>query len=96
MTGGYGCIGSWVAKQLVEGGHDVWIFDLKEDTHRLDLVLNPERAVAACISSPATSRIWPVVQTAVERVGAPRTSSTWPGCRRRPAGPIRSWGQEST
>ena len=25
MTGGYGCIGSWVAKQLVEAGQEVWI-----------------------------------------------------------------------
>ncbi len=40
MTGGYGCIGSWVARQLVERGDDVWIFDLKEDTHRLDLLID--------------------------------------------------------
>jgi len=40
MTGGYGCIGSWVARQLVEEGVDLWIFDLKEDTHRLDLLLD--------------------------------------------------------
>ena len=45
MTGGYGCIGSWVAKQLVERGHEVSIFDLKQDTHRLDLVLDPEKQV---------------------------------------------------
>ena len=44
MTGGYGCIGSWVAKQLVEEGQEVWIYDLKEDTHRLDLLLDAERA----------------------------------------------------
>jgi hypothetical protein len=43
MTGGYGCIGSWVTRELVERGYDVWIFDLKEDTHRLDLVLDPEK-----------------------------------------------------
>lgn len=42
MTGGYGCIGSWVAKQLVDAGQQVWIYDLKEDTHRLDLLLNQE------------------------------------------------------
>jgi nucleoside-diphosphate-sugar epimerase len=42
MTGGYGCIGAWVAKRLVETGREVWIFDLKEDTHRLDLVLEPD------------------------------------------------------
>jgi nucleoside-diphosphate-sugar epimerase len=41
MTGGYGCIGSWVARQLLDQGQDVWIFDLKEDTHRLDLLLEP-------------------------------------------------------
>jgi nucleoside-diphosphate-sugar epimerase len=43
MTGGYGCIGSWVAKQLVDAGQEVWIYDLKEDTHRLDLILEPEQ-----------------------------------------------------
>ena len=42
MTGGYGCIGSWVAKQLVERGEEVWIFDLQEDTHRLGLLLDAE------------------------------------------------------
>jgi nucleoside-diphosphate-sugar epimerase len=40
MTGGYGCIGTWIAKQLCEAGERVWIYDLKEDTHRLDLVLD--------------------------------------------------------
>lgn len=43
MTGGFGCIGSWAAKQLVEGGHRVWIYDLREDRRRLDLVLDPAR-----------------------------------------------------
>jgi nucleoside-diphosphate-sugar epimerase len=42
MTGGYGCIGSWVAKQLVDDGREVWIYDLKDDTHRLDLLLDDE------------------------------------------------------
>ncbi len=40
MTGGYGCIGSWIAKRLVEEGREVWIYDLKQDTHRLDLLLD--------------------------------------------------------
>ena len=40
MTGGYGCIGSWVAKELVEQGSEVWIYDLKEDTHRIDMLLD--------------------------------------------------------
>jgi nucleoside-diphosphate-sugar epimerase len=43
MTGGYGCIGSWVARQLVEQGREVWIYDLKEDTHRIDLLLDAEQ-----------------------------------------------------
>jgi nucleoside-diphosphate-sugar epimerase len=42
MTGGYGCIGAWVARQLLDQGEDVWIYDLKEDTHRLDLLTEPE------------------------------------------------------
>ena len=42
MTGGYGCIGSWVAKGLVEEGQEVWIYDLKPDTHRIDLLLDEE------------------------------------------------------
>lgn len=46
MTGGYGCIGSWVVKKLVEGGHDVWVLDLVEDTHRLDLILDADRRAA--------------------------------------------------
>jgi nucleoside-diphosphate-sugar epimerase len=41
LTGGYGCIGSWIARALLHAGHDVWIYDLKEDTHRLRLLLGP-------------------------------------------------------
>ncbi len=40
MTGGYGCIGSWVARQLVEGGFEVWIYDLVEDRHRIALLID--------------------------------------------------------
>ncbi|QDV32959.1 NAD-dependent epimerase/dehydratase family protein [Tautonia plasticadhaerens] len=43
MTGGYGCIGSWVATQLIEGEHEVSILDLKRDTHRLELLLGPDQ-----------------------------------------------------
>jgi nucleoside-diphosphate-sugar epimerase len=43
MTGGYGCIGSWVARRLVEQGREVWIYDLEEDTHRLDLLLDADQ-----------------------------------------------------
>lgn len=42
MTGGYGCIGSWVATRLVESGQEVWIYDQKEDLSRLSLLLPAE------------------------------------------------------
>jgi len=69
MTGGYGCIGSWAVKRLVEAGHEVAILDLVEDTHRLDLILDPPakagvRFLAGDVSDPAT------VRKAVEGVGA--------------------------
>jgi nucleoside-diphosphate-sugar epimerase len=43
LTGGYGCIGSWVARNLLERGDRVWIYDLKEDPHRLLQILDEER-----------------------------------------------------
>jgi nucleoside-diphosphate-sugar epimerase len=43
LTGGYGCIGSWIACALLNAGHPVWIYDLKEDTHRLRLLLNDDQ-----------------------------------------------------
>jgi nucleoside-diphosphate-sugar epimerase len=69
MTGGYGCIGSWVAKQLVEEGREVWIYDLKEDTHRLALLLDEEQRrrvhfIAGDVADPGA------VREAAERVGA--------------------------
>ena len=43
MTGGYGCIGSWVAKRLVDEGREVWIYDLKEDLHRIDCLMTGDQ-----------------------------------------------------
>ena len=40
MTGGYGCIGAWVAARVVESGQDVWIYDLKEDLKRVSMLLD--------------------------------------------------------
>ncbi|MBI3407121.1 MAG: NAD(P)-dependent oxidoreductase [Planctomycetes bacterium] len=39
LTGGYGCIGSWIAKNLLERGDEVWIYDLKENPKRLRQIL---------------------------------------------------------
>jgi nucleoside-diphosphate-sugar epimerase len=43
LTGGYGCIGSWIARNLLERGDQVWIYDLKEGPRRLRLILPEEK-----------------------------------------------------
>jgi nucleoside-diphosphate-sugar epimerase len=43
LTGGYGCIGSWVVRNLIERGDKVTILDLKEDLSRLRMILDEER-----------------------------------------------------
>src|SRR5438552_1188187 len=43
LTGGYGCIGCWIVRNLFAGGHEVWVYDLKEDPRRLRLVLDEEQ-----------------------------------------------------
>jgi nucleoside-diphosphate-sugar epimerase len=69
MTGGYGCIGSWVARQLVEEGGEVWIFDLKEDRHRLDLLLDDDAISRVHFVSGDVSDA-KAVRDSAERVGA--------------------------
>ena len=39
ITGGYGCIGSWIAKNLLEQGQAVAIYDLVENTKRMGLIM---------------------------------------------------------
>ncbi|MEE2737385.1 MAG: NAD(P)-dependent oxidoreductase [Planctomycetota bacterium] len=39
ITGGYGCIGSWIVKQLLEQDAEIWIYDLREDLQRMQLVM---------------------------------------------------------
>jgi nucleoside-diphosphate-sugar epimerase len=43
LTGGYGCIGSWIVRTLLDREHQVWIYDLKEDPRRLRLLLPEDR-----------------------------------------------------
>jgi len=43
LTGGYGCIGSWIVKNLLQRGDQVWVYDLREDPKRLQLLLTPEQ-----------------------------------------------------
>ena len=44
LTGGYGCIGSWIVRNLLDRGDQVWVYDLKEDPRRLRLILDPAGA----------------------------------------------------
>jgi nucleoside-diphosphate-sugar epimerase len=69
MTGGFGCIGSWVAKQLADAGQEVWIYDLREDTHRLDLILEPEQRRLVHFVPGDVSDV-DGLRSAIERVGA--------------------------
>ena len=43
LTGGYGCIGCWIARELLRRGDQVFIYDLKEDLRRLRLILSEEQ-----------------------------------------------------
>lgn len=42
ITGGYGFLGSWVVKDLIAGGHEIFLYDIKQDTERLEVILNKE------------------------------------------------------
>ena len=57
LTGGYGCIGSWIAKNLLERGDRVWSYDLKEDPKRMRLIM-PDAEVGAP-EEKASRRIGP-------------------------------------
>jgi nucleoside-diphosphate-sugar epimerase len=43
LTGGYGCIGAWIVRNLFQRGAGVWIYDLREDPRRLRLILPDEQ-----------------------------------------------------
>jgi nucleoside-diphosphate-sugar epimerase len=44
ITGGYGFIGAWIARNLLARGDGIWVYDLKEDPRRLRQIL-PESEV---------------------------------------------------
>jgi nucleoside-diphosphate-sugar epimerase len=46
LTGGYGCIGSWIVRNLLDRGDHVWVFDLREDARRLRLIVPDDRLQA--------------------------------------------------
>lgn len=51
VTGGYGFIGAWIARNLLADGHAVFCYDLKEDPRRLRLIL-PEEQVRQVVFVP--------------------------------------------
>ena len=44
VTGAYGCIGTWVVRQLVQENAAVTAFDLASEGHRWGLVMTPDEA----------------------------------------------------
>lgn len=42
ITGGMGCLGAWIVRNLIQTGKNVIIFDLSDDRHRLELIMNPD------------------------------------------------------
>ena len=98
LTGGYGCIGSWIIKQVVDSGDSIWVYDLKEDTHRLDLLIDEGvkkrvHFIAGDIADAAGFR------TAAQSIGATHllhlAGLQVPSCRSDPmSGSERtSWGR---
>ena len=51
ITGGYGFIGAWIIKNLLASGHQVWVYDLKEDPRRLNPIM-PEADVRKVVFVP--------------------------------------------
>lgn len=47
VTGGMGCIGAWVIRNLVQAGIPVTVFDMSTDRHRLELIMKPEEIARA-------------------------------------------------
>lgn len=39
ITGGYGFLGSWIVKDLAAGGHNIFLYDLRKDADRLEVIL---------------------------------------------------------
>jgi nucleoside-diphosphate-sugar epimerase len=66
LTGGYGCIGSWIARNLLERGDQVCIYDLKEDPRRLRLILDDD-AVRRIVFAPGDVTDLAGLSSAIQR-----------------------------
>ncbi|HEY7425924.1 MAG TPA: NAD(P)-dependent oxidoreductase [Gemmataceae bacterium] len=68
LTGGYGCIGSWIVRNLLEHGDEAFIYDLKEDTHRLRQILSDEQVHRVTFVQGDVTDL-PGLKAAIERYG---------------------------
>jgi nucleoside-diphosphate-sugar epimerase len=66
LTGGYGCIGSWIVRNLLEGGDEVWVYDLTEDHRRMKLIMPGELLEQVSYLQGDVTDL-PGLQTALER-----------------------------
>ena len=41
LTGGYGCIGSWIVNNLLDQDHKIAIYDVEKNTTRMALIMDP-------------------------------------------------------
>jgi nucleoside-diphosphate-sugar epimerase len=61
ITGGFGCIGSWVVRNLLDRGDRAWIYDLRPDYRRMRLLLDDDEIgrlpfIAGTVTDPAALR----------------------------------------
>ncbi len=66
LTGGYGCIGSWITRFLLERGDDAFIYDLKEDTHRMRQITSEEQVRRVTFVQGDVTDL-PALKSALER-----------------------------
>lgn len=66
ITGGYGFIGAWIAKNLLADGASVHVYDLKEDPRRLRLIL-PEDQVRRVTFVPGDVTDLPALTAALKK-----------------------------
>jgi len=68
LTGGYGCIGSWIVRQLLERGDEAFIYDLKEDARRMRQIMSDEQ-VRRVLFVPGDVTDLAGLKSAIERHG---------------------------
>src|ERR1041385_8359587 len=69
ITGAQGCIGSWIAKALVERGDTAVIFDRSEDRRRLEAIISSKDLAGARFVSGDITDV-AAVRSALEESGA--------------------------